>query len=143
MAAAILSLLATGPASADLKKFSLNGWWTWNERGVSLHEFKRQYGKQVAFSLHFGKDGMLDASIFMPDGLGKGAGEGLSSSGRYRLVRNRLVITREHFPADGWPSRDGNPPYRYSCSITFSPEATSFRLDKCPISGTWLRDQDQ
>lgn len=141
--AVILTLWATGQASAEKRKSDLEGRWTWNERGVPLHEFKQQHGKQAAFSLLFRNDGTLDASIFMPGGLGKGAGEALSSSGRYRLARNRLVITREHVPADGWPSRDGNPPYRYSCSIVFSSDATSFWLDKCSISGVWQRDDNQ
>jgi hypothetical protein len=138
--AVILTLWATGQASADQAGSNLVGSWTWNEHGVPLREFRRQQGKQAAFSLLFRKDGVLDACVFMPNGLGEGAGEGLCSNGRHQLVKNRLIMTRDHVPADGWPSRDGNPPYRYACTITFSPDATSFRLEKCPISGTWLRD---
>lgn len=143
LGAVFLTVSGFEPASANQTNFNLLGRWVWNERGLPLPEFKQERQNKGSYSLNFGRNGLVEAMVYMPHGLGKGVGEGLSTTGRYRIVGRRLIITREHVPHEVWPSRDSNPPYRYSCRITVAPDTASFRLEDCPIHGTWLREGDQ
>jgi hypothetical protein len=143
LGAVFLTVSAFEHASANQNNSNLLGWWVWNERGLSLLEFKRARQNKESYSLTFGRNGLVEAMVYMPHGLENGVGEALSNTGRYRIVGRRLIITRENVSAEGWPSRDSNPPYRYSCRITVAPDAASFRLKDCPIDGTWLREGEQ
>ena len=114
----------TGHARTGVDK--LLGEWTIRERGGAYH-------------LAFKEGGVVEVMTLFLNGLGKGQGEGFADEGRYRLVGKRLIVTRPGRASEAWPSRDGNPPSRYSCDIAFSRDGQSFRLDRCVISGTWLR----
>ncbi|WP_141740255.1 hypothetical protein [Bosea sp. BIWAKO-01] len=140
---ATLFLLASsaGPVLAKPNQRSaILGWWIWNESGISAAEPRERQQSEPSFAFNFRENGVLDSFVHMPSGLGRGSGEALGSEGRYRLTHGRLVITRDRESADGWPSRNDNPPLRYSCRFELAPDAASFVLANCPISGAWVRN---
>lgn len=142
LAAIPLLILASTPVAAkQFHRQSILGWWAWNEAGLPLAEFERSRRNKPSFAFNFRSKGVVDTLVYMPHGLGKGAGEGLGSSGDYRLSGHRIVITRDRTgESSRWPSRDGSPPLRYSCKLTMAPDAASFTLKNCPISGVWIRE---
>lgn len=122
----LVAISVSDTAFARMSVGKLLGEWTMRESGAAYH-------------LAFKDGGIVEVTTVFLNGLGKGQGEGFADEGRYRLVAKRLMITRSGRAWEAWPSRDGNPPSRYSCGITFATDGQSFRLDRCVISGTWLR----
>lgn len=117
----------------------LIGSWQWSEHQLSEEDIRNGIIEKGIFTFTFDQSGSLETSVFLPNGRGKGNGEGLGSSGRYRLQYGRLIVTRAHEPADGWPSRSGEPPHRYDCGIRMAADEKTFELADCPISGLWVR----
>ncbi|WP_400770064.1 hypothetical protein [Methylosinus sporium] len=132
LVALALLLLALDPCSATPAdkeaRRTLIGSWKWS----------KTFGDNY-FIFTFDKSGDLETNLVEPNGLGKGAGEVLGGRGRYRLRRDRLQVERPHVPADGWPSENGPPPYKYDCRIRLASDASAFELFDCPIRGRWER----
>ncbi len=122
----LIVIFVSDAGQARTRVGKLLGEWTMRER-------------EGAYHLAFKEDGIVEVMTVFLNGLGKGQGEGFASEGRYRLAGQRLTITRPGRAWEAWPSRDGNPPPRYLCKIAFARDGQSFRLDRCAISGTWLR----
>lgn len=133
---AAISVSSTGHTQARIGK--LLGEWTMHECGPAK-DVARPCESEGAYSLAFKDGGLVEVTTVFLNGLGKGQGEGFAAEGRYRLAGKRLIVTRPGRAWEAWPSRDGNPPSRYSCDIAFARDGQSFRLDHCVISGTWLR----
>lgn len=128
--------LACGSSAA---KSALVGEWAWNDEYLPAETFKKSFRESGGYTLKFGRGGNVEAMVSMRNGLGRGAGEALATNGRYQIKGRRLVMTTDPRPSDGWPGRDGKLRSRYVCRLSLAPKAPSFRLDGCPIHGTWFR----
>jgi len=85
-----LALPANPVAAKQPQAKSILGWWIWNSAGLPPTEFERARRNDPSFAFNFGIQGVVDTLVYMPHGLGKGAGEGLGDSGRYRMAGRRL-----------------------------------------------------